>query len=192
MKLAEQISKAVNVLQHGGVIAYPTEAVFGLGCDPDNTGAVQRLLDYKQRPADKGLILVSSSFGQLEKYLQPLEAGVQQRVFATWPGPYTWLWPAKENVSRLLRGRHATLAVRVSAHPVVRALCDAFGGAIVSTSANPANRPPARNVAEVRTYFNDKLDYIIDAELGAHAQPTEIRDVLTNKVIRPGQFGGDS
>ena len=184
MELERQISAAVTGLQTGGVIAYPTESVFGLGCDPDNSDAVQRVLELKQRPVEKGLILVAASFEQLEPYLKPLAQDIQQRVFDSWPGPYTWLWPVKEGIASLLHGRHSTLAVRVSDHPVVRALCSAWGKAIVSTSANPADQPPARTVAEVRGYFNDKLDYIIDAELGDAAQPTEIRDVITNKLVR--------
>lgn len=186
MKLEKQIPLAVSALQQGGVIAYPTESVFGLGCDPDNDLAVQRILELKQRPVEKGLILVASSFEQLEKYLQTVEPEVQQRVFARWPGPVTWVWPVKVSISPLLRGQYTTLAVRVSAHPVVQALCTAYGKAIISTSANPADKPPARNVGEVRGYFGDKLDFIIDAELGASAQPTEIRDAITNNVIRPG------
>lgn len=186
MKISKQIEQAVNVLQYGGVIAYPTESVFGLGCDPDNPIAIQRILDYKQRPPEKGLILVAASFQQLEKYLQPVDPEVKQRVFASWPGPYTWLWPVKDEVPELLRGQHKTLAIRVSAHPLVQALCTAYGKAIISTSANLADKPPARNVAEVREYFDGKLDYIVDADIGESPQPTEIRDALSNKVIRSG------
>lgn len=186
MELKNEITRAVSALQQGGLIAYPTESVFGLGCDPDKLDAVQRILELKQRCPDQGLILVASSFEQLEHYLQPVDADVQQRVFASWPGPYTWLWPVREGVSKFLRGQHSTLAVRVSAHPVVQALCQTFGKAIVSTSANPTGKIPARTPAEVRQYFNDKLDYIIDAEVGESARATEIRDVLANTVIRPG------
>ncbi|MDH5778230.1 MAG: Sua5/YciO/YrdC/YwlC family protein, partial [Gammaproteobacteria bacterium] len=106
-------------------------------------------------------------------------------VLASWPGPYTWLWPVKDEVSELVCGQHPTLAVRVSAHPVVQELCQAYGKAIISTSANPAGVDPARNADEVKSYFQDQLDYIIDAPVGASAQPTEIRDVMSNKVIRP-------
>lgn len=183
----KQIEQAVKTLQRGGIIAYPTESVYGLGCDPDDTQAVRRILALKQRPVDKGLILVASGFQQLERYLQPLEDDIRQRVFASWPGPYTWLWPVKNEVSELLRGQHQTLAVRISAHPVVKALCDLYGKAIVSTSANPADKPPAYSAEEVQAYFADKLDFIIDAEIGGSPQPTEIRDALTNRVIRPGK-----
>jgi len=183
--MADQISLAVEALNHQGVIAYPTESVFGLGCDPDDDRAIQKILELKIRPMEKGLILVASDFSQLENYLLPLEKNIQQRIFDSWPGPFTWLWPVKEGVSEFIRGRHNTLAVRVSAHPVVKQLCDAYGKAIISTSANPADLPPARIADEVRDYFNDKLDFIVDAEVGASAQPTEIRDALTNKLIRP-------
>lgn len=186
MKLELQIRQAVDALQAGGVIAYPTESVFGLGCDPDNPAAVQRILELKQRPVDKGLILIASSFQQLEKYLLPLGDELEQAVFASWPGPHTWVWPVKDGVSRLLCGQYASLAVRVSAHPVVRVLCDTWGRAIVSTSANPLGQTPARNFTEVRQYFDDKLDVIIEAEVGDSLQPTEIRDAVTNKLIRPG------
>lgn len=186
MELKNEIITAVNALQQGKLIAYPTESVFGLGCDPDNPLAVQRILELKQRSSERGLILVASTFVQLEPYLQPVDAEIQQRAFASWPGPYTWLWPVKDDVSNLLRGQHPRLAVRVSAHPVVQALCQGFGKALVSTSANPTDKIPARTAAEVRQYFDDKLAVIIDAEVGESAQPTEIRDVLTNTVVRPG------
>ena len=159
--------------------------IYWVGCDPDNASSVEKILELKQRPVEKGLILIASDFSQLEKYLLPVEEEVRQRVLATWPGPYTWLWPVKEEVSELVRGKHKTIAVRVSAHPVVKALCDAYGKAIISTSANPADLAPARTADEVKAYFNDKLDFIIEAEVGSSAQPTEIRDAISNELIRP-------
>ena len=185
MEISKQLTQAVAVVRQGGVIGYPTESVYGLGCDPDNEKAVEKILSLKARPKEKGLILIAASFSQLEKYLLPVDDEIKQRVFASWPGPYTWLWPVKDDVSELVRGQHQTLAVRVSAHTVVKQLCETLGTAIISTSANPADQPPARSADEVRGYFDDKLDFIIDAETGDSAQPTEIRDALTNQVIRP-------
>ena len=186
MATSDQILQACKALQSHGVIAYPTESVFGLGCDPDNAESVKRILALKNRPAEKGLILIASSFVQLEKYLLPVPADVQQRVFASWPGPFTWLWPVRDEVSELIRGQHATIAVRVSAHPVVKQLCESFGKAIISTSANPAEKAPAKNATEVRNYFDDRLDYILDADVGSSSQPTEIRDALSNELVRAG------
>jgi len=178
------ISEAVQVLRSGGVIAYPTESVYGLGCDPANIESIKRLLAIKQRQRDKGVILVAADFSQLEKYLVDIDERLQQPVMASWPGPHTWLWPAKSDLSRWLRGQHDTLAVRVSAHPLVAKLCNSFGGALVSTSANLAHQPPARSSQQVRELFAEELDYILDGETGGHPAPTEIREVLSGKVVR--------
>src|SRR5512143_218632 len=135
-----QLREAVRVLHHGGLIAYPTEAVYGLGCDPRNADAVLRLLNLKQRPWQKGLILIAADLAQLDPYLLPLDEMMRARVVPTWPGPNTWLLPARVETPHWLRGEHDTLAVRVTAHPVAAALCRAFGGPIVSTSANLAGK----------------------------------------------------
>ncbi len=144
------LQRTAHALRDGEVIAYPTEAVFGLGCDPGNGDAVARLLQIKRRPVDKGLILLASRFEQLVPFVLPVDADLQQQLDASWPGPTTWLLPARPQTPTWLRGRHTTLAVRVTAHPLAAALCDAFGGAIVSTSANVSGRPPARNALQAR------------------------------------------
>ena len=182
-----QLREAVRALHRGGVIAYPTEAVYGLGCDPLNHDAVLRLLNLKQRPMDKGLILVAAEFSQLAPYLLPLAAALAQQVHAGWPGPVTWLLPVRPDVPRWLRGAHDTLAVRISAHPVVHALCAAYGGPIVSTSANPAGCRPARDALTVRRMFGAHLDAILHAPLGGLDRPTEIRDGRNGRVVRAGQ-----
>ena len=178
------ISEAVQVLHDGGIIAYPTESVYGLGCDPANIESIKRLLAIKQRQRDKGLILIAADFSQLASYLVDIDERLQQPVLASWPGPRTWLWPAKSDLSRWLRGQHETLAVRVSAHPLVIKLCQQFGGALISTSANLARQSPARSAQQVRELFGNDLDYILEGETGGHPAPTEIRDVLSGSVIR--------
>ncbi|GAB4300716.1 MAG: L-threonylcarbamoyladenylate synthase [Thiohalomonadaceae bacterium] len=182
-----QLREAVRALRHGGVIAYPTEAVYGLGCDPRNAAAVLRLLALKQRPMAKGLILVATDYAQLEPYLSPLPEPLARQVRASWPGPVTWLLPAPADVPVWLRGDHDSLAVRVSAHPVVRALCAAFGGPIVSTSANPAGQQPARDPLTVQRVFGGHIDCILHAPLGGLERPTEIRDGRTGRIVRAGQ-----
>jgi len=177
------IDKAVQALRNGGVIAYPTESVYGLGCDPDNIESIKRLLALKQRPHDKGMILLASDFAQLVPYLVDIDERLREPVMASWPGPVTWLWPAKSDVSRWLRGQHDTLAVRVSAHPVAAKLCEKFSGALISTSANRSNETPARTAKEVHALFPD-LDYVLDAEVGGMDNPSEIRDILSGKIIR--------
>jgi len=177
---------AAAVLRKGGIVAYPTEAVWGLGCDPGNADAVRRLLELKDRPASKGLILVAATPAQLRPYLQALPAEVEARILATWPGPVTWLWPAAEGVPPLLRGEHDTLAVRVSEHPRVRALCLAFGGPVVSTSANRSGEPPAYVETEVQERFAEGLDFILPGETGGRERPSEIRDALSGRILRAG------
>lgn len=183
------LKQAARALRHGGIIAYPTEAVYGLGCDPLNVVAVLRLLALKNRPMDKGLILIASDFQQLAPFVRPPAPDIMRRISATWPGPVTWLLPATAETPAWLRGAHDTLAVRVTAHPQAAALCQAFGGALVSTSANPAGRSPARQPLRVRQYFShyphERLDYILSGAVYSHAKPTEIRDAVTGKIIRP-------
>lgn len=181
---SKQINEAVRVLQQGGVIAYPTEAVYGLGCDPANQQAVQKILELKQRDRNKGLILIAADFEQLRPFLAEIEDSLLERVLATWPGPVTWLWPATSGVSTWLRGEHTTIAIRVTDHPLVIELCRAFGGALVSTSANVSGMPPARNAEQVQAQFKDRLDYILDGEVGGLAKPSQIRDVISGKVLR--------
>ncbi len=184
-----RLRQAVRALRLGDIIAYPTEAVYGLGCDPLNAAAVLRLLALKNRPMDKGLILIASDFQHLAPFVHAPDPDIMRRISATWPGPVTWLLPATTATPVWLRGVHDTLAVRVTAHPQAAALCRAFGGALVSTSANPAGRPPARHPLRVRHYFshysNEPLDYILHGAVYSHTKPTEIRDALTGKVIRP-------
>ncbi len=180
-----QLARARSVLRAGGVTAYPTEAVWGLGCDPFNPAAVERLIALKGRAAAKGLILVAADFAQLAELLAPLTEEQYRRVFASWPGPVTWLLPPAPAAPVWLRGSHPTLAVRVSAHPTVQALCRAFGGPLVSTSANPSGLRPARDPFTVRRYFGARIDRVVPGGLGGRERPSEIRD-LTGRVIRSG------
>ncbi|MFZ0470278.1 MAG: Sua5/YciO/YrdC/YwlC family protein [Thiogranum sp.] len=171
-------------IKAGGVIAYPTEAVFGLGCDPSDPLAVTRLLAIKKRPPDKGLILVAADWAQLQPWLQPQPADLQRRMLRTWPGPVTWLVPAADACPSWLTGAHSTLAVRVSAHPVVRDLCQRVGSAVVSTSANISARRPARSVLEVQLRFAASIDFILPGPLGGEGRPTTIRDLLSGRIVR--------
>ncbi len=176
--------EAVNVLKKGGIIAYPTEAVFGFGCDPDNLSSISRLLSIKKRPANKGLILIASDWEQLQPLLQPLSDEQMQTVMATWPGPVTWLIPALDSVSPLLKGEHTSLAVRITAHPIARALCQQFNKPLVSTSANYMSEPPCRSAEEVAKLFKNNIDYIVQGNTDSLPRPTEIRDLLSGQIVR--------
>jgi L-threonylcarbamoyladenylate synthase len=175
---------AVRCLRAGGVIAYPTEAVYGLGCDPRSPNAVHRLLAIKRRPENKGLILIASDFTQLEPFVEPLPDERMRELRATWPGPVTWLLPARSGTPAWLTGRHETLAVRVTAHPLAAALCREAASALVSTSANVSDRPPARSPLRVRLAFGSRLDFILAGPCGGDSRPSTIRDGRTGAVIR--------
>lgn len=175
---------AVRVLRRGGVIAYATESVFGLGCDPFNEVAVARLLRLKNRPQWKGLILIGANFAQLRPLLKPIEPARQETITASWPAPITWVLPVHAWVPTCVRGHHASLAVRVPAHAQARALCAAFGGPLISTSANPSGRLPAKTGLRVRQYFAEEIDFILPGKVGGAVRPSEIRDGITGVVIR--------
>ena len=184
MNMRWPIRQAAAWLKEGGVIAYPTEAVYGLGCDPLNRAAVYRLLELKQRDIDKGLILLADNYERIEAFLQPLLASQQQQLKSSWPGPVTWLIPAQSWVPLWLTGAHKTLAVRITAHPIAAKLCQAADMPIVSTSANIANRRPARTVLQVYRQFGSKLDFILSGHTGDLATPTPIRDLVSGETIR--------
>ncbi len=179
------LNQALRVLRGGGVIAYPTEAVWGLGCDPFNAAAIERLLELKRRPMHKGLILVAADMTQIKPLLQGLSDDQLAQLEASWPGPVTWLIPDPKGwAPEGVRGRHSSVAVRVSDHPVVRALCSAFGGPIVSTSANRSAAAPARSRLKVNTYFGQSLDYVVPGALGKLERPTQICDLGSKQLIR--------
>ncbi|ABA59272.1 L-threonylcarbamoyladenylate synthase [Nitrosococcus oceani] len=179
-----RVRLAARIIRGGGVIAYPTEGVFGLGCDPGRKAAIERILQLKGRSISKGFILIAADFVQLQSYLLPLTASTRSRLEVTWPGPVTWLLPARGDVPPWLRGRYDTLAVRVTAHPLAACLCRTLGHALVSTSANRAGRPPAQTTLQVRRSFGSSLDYILPGITGKRAGPSEIRDGRTGQRLR--------
>ena len=179
-----RVKRATHYLTAGGVIAYPTEAVYGLGCNPFNQQAVYQLLTLKQRDWRKGLILIAADYEQLRPLLKPLTPEIEQRVFASWPGHVTWLLPARPEVPKWLRGLSDKLAVRVTAHPVAASLCQYWQAPLVSTSANLSQHTAAKTAWQVRRTFKNSLAYIVSDKVGNQAKPSEMRDALTNKLLR--------
>ena len=179
--------RARHTLATGGVIAYPTEAVWGVGCDPFNPFAVDRLLALKHRPAHKGLILVAADQAQIAPLLQGLTTDQQEQLDSTWPGPVTWLIPDPHNwIPFQVKGDFSSVAVRVSAHPLVRDLCQAWGGPLVSTSANRAGQPPLRSEWALRKHGLLRPDLILPGQTQQLSKPTEIRDLVSGRIIRAG------
>ncbi len=178
-------SFAARVMTLGGVIAYPTEAVFGMGCDPFQRSAVERLLDLKSRPMSKGLILVSGQKEHFEPFLEPLSDALRERFFSDQGRPTTWLVPDHfRQIPYWIKGEHESVAMRLTSHPLCCSLSRHFDRPVVSTSANPAARPSAISLAEVKHYFHDELDYCLQAPLGKSGTVSQIKDLVTDQVLR--------
>jgi len=181
MLVTKQTHELLDIFHGGGIFAYPTEAVYGLGCDPDNEEAIQGLLKLKNRPIEKGLILVASNFSQVEKYLKPLNKA--QQAFTT-PSDTTYIFPALDTAPKWLTGNFNSLAIRISKHSLVRELCETLDSALVSTSANLSGEPPAKSSIEVSDQLGNRIDAILEGKLGDLLTPTVIRDSISGEIIR--------
>ncbi|MGO2878861.1 L-threonylcarbamoyladenylate synthase [Halomonas sp. 86] len=184
MKPAVDLEVAIHALHAGGVIACPTEAVWGLSCDPDNDEALTRLMRMKERDPSKGIILVAASIQQFQPWLNQLPLELHAPLAASWPGPNTWLVPDNGRSHALVRGAHQRVALRVTDHPLMKALCEAFGGPLVSTSANRAGEAPAMSDEEVAAIFGQEVAAIVAGELGGNPRPSTIRDLASGQVMR--------
>lgn len=177
----------ISDLKNQKVIAYPTESVFGLGCDPDSEIAVKNILKIKKRSWKKGFIIVASEYKQVRKYIdQDIFNNIdKKKIFSRWPGPTTWLLPANINTPKWLTGNSNSLAVRISAFRIIRIICSSFGKAIISTSANLSIQNPARTAKEVRDKLGNKFN-ILDEKVEGKDHPCEIIDAISGKFIRMG------
>jgi len=180
----QQLEHAAKIINQGGIVAYPTESCFGLGCDPRNNAAIRRLLHIKRRSYEQGLIIIGAGYNQIKMYIAYAENDIPEAVSDSWPGPHTWLLLARAGVSRWLRGEHPTIAVRVTAHGGAAALCRYAGKAIVSTSANRHGYAPARNTESVTKEFGKLIDYVLSGQIGSFHKPSEIRDAVSGQIVR--------
>ncbi len=187
--ITTSVAEAAECLRAGQVLAYPTEAVWGLGCDPMNEQAFLEILRLKQRPIEKGVILLASQIAQVEHLLSTLRPEIREQVIASWTDrnpaerATTWLLPADQQIPSWIKGNHPQVAVRVTTHPLCIALCNAFQGFIVSTSANPAGLEPARSLQQATQYFGTELNYL-NGDLGFSQEPSRILDAVSGAVIR--------
>ena len=172
-------------LSEGNIIAYPTEAVWGLGCDPNNQTAVAKLLELKKRPVEKGLILVAAHQSQISDLLKPLSNRQKELLQNTWAHPVTWIIPDSLNlIPHWIKGSNTSVAIRISSHPVVQGLCSQFGGPVVSTSANIAGGAETRSRSMVEEQFGSNVAYIVEGNLGDEPRPSEIRDLVSLEILR--------
>ena len=171
-----------SLLSDGKVIAYPTESCFGLGCDPDNEHALNKILTLKQRSIEQGVIIIGDSFHQLQQYCHSLTTDEVSQMENAWPGPTTYIVPSCTH--HWLRGKHSSIGIRVPGHDLARQICTIFAKPIVSTSANPHGLESAKTASMVRHYFHDQVDYIIDEAVGGRLLPSQIVDLKTGKILR--------
>lgn len=174
--------RAAHVLRGGGVIANATEAVIGLAARAHDQAAGKRIRRLKKRPMAKPFIVVVAEIEQLAKLVR-LGTPCDEQIRASWPGPHTWVLPAATGAPRWLVSTTQAIAVRVTAHPQMSALCRAVGP-LVSTSANPAGRRPARSMIAARRYFRARVDLYLTGALGPTSRPTSIRDGRTGALVR--------
>ena len=184
MNSLEALEIAAGVVRSGGVIAYPAESCFGLGCDPSNRDAIRRILKLKRRCRSKGLILIADRFSRLSRFVAAIPAGRRSQVLASWPGPFTWLLPPSNRASHWLRGDFDAIAVRVTACRPARRLCQLSRMALVSTSANRAGEAMLSSYGAVRSAFAGQVDFIVPIAAGRAQSPSTIIDARTGAVVR--------
>lgn len=176
------IPTALNILSQGGIIAYPTETVYGIGCDATNENALQRLIALKHRSPNKGLIVLINQLEQLAAFTPPLTSEELQFATSKWPGPYTLVFPALPTVSQYLTGQYQSIAIRMTSHPTAAALCESFP--ITSTSANLSGETVATNYQGLIEQFGDTLDGIVEGEVSPNGTPSQIIDIKTKQRYR--------
>lgn len=177
------IRYAAHCVRRGGVIAYPTETVYGLGCDPLRYDAVDAINRLKGRDARKGVILLASSLQQLDTLIDVTDSGQRAAITAE-DEPTSWIVPAKNTAPAWITGGRHTLAIRISTHPVVIQLCNRLGHALVSTSANPSGKPPALKPLQLHSYFDGLVDAILVSSHNCSGRPSKIRHLGTRQLLR--------
>jgi L-threonylcarbamoyladenylate synthase len=178
-------------LNHGATIAYPTEGVYGLGCLPDHQAAIKHLLQVKNRPWQKGMLLVGSDLSQFAPYILQLNQQQQAIIYAHFKSvlagkshPTTWIVPAKAHTSELLRGQHSSIGIRLCTHPLVQQICQQCQSPLVSSSANISKRPPARNAYVLKKWFRDSIDIIVSQATLGYSKPSQIKTLDEQKILR--------
>lgn len=171
-------------LKRGGLVAYPTESCYGLGCMPTDSRALNRLVGLKRRPQYKGMIVIGSSLEQLWPLLERPSEKTVSMLKREWPAPKTFLLPSSRKVLPLLRGKgRSKLAVRVPAHQGARGLCAMLNTPLVSTSCNRAGKRPCRTEREVRRQFGGKV-WVVGGLVGKRKKPSQIIDGKTGIRLR--------
>ena len=178
-----QINNAAEVIRRGGVIAYPTESTFGLGCAPNDLNALNRILEIKQRPAEKGLIILVSDIQQARNFIQPLTQAQLDQIAVPNDRATTWLIPREQNLPVELCGTHPKIAVRVTQHPIAHAICEAIAMPLVSTSCNLSGEPAMTDAAAIAEQMGEQLDLVVGGEVGGQ-DASQIIDIESGQILR--------
>lgn len=182
MLTATDRDTAKQTLLNDGVICYPTEAVWGIGCHPNSSKAFEKILRIKNRPDDKGVILIASTLAQLIPYID-IDTNTKQQLAAIWPGFITCLLPKSPSCPSYLSGKYDNLAVRLTTHPTVTELCQAINSPLVSTSANISGEAAIKDLNEAKRLFGTQIDYYVDAPLGGEAKPSRIIQLTEQQTV---------
>ena len=180
----KELNQAVNAVLNGEIIAYPTESVFGLGCNPFDESAVMKLLNIKKRSAEKGLILIASHVQQILPLINPITSNDLAKALKSWPGHHTWIFPKSKLVPTWISGQYTSIAIRVSNHPVVIQLCNKLNSPLVSTSANISKQGELTSIKNIKSIFGDKIGFYVNASTGEESNPSTIHDAHSNTIIR--------
>jgi len=177
------LNRLVHALSRGAVIGYPTDTIWGFGCDPLEPHSVARILQIKQRPVDKGLILLSSRLEYCDAYIK-LDQAQRDIIQAPAEVPTTWLVEASDACPPWIRGNHATVAMRITDHPLLGYLCERLQSPLVSTSANHAGKATVRSSLQLRRQFGNQLDFVVTGFDTGGARPSEIKSLASGKLLR--------
>ncbi len=158
----EEYVQAVQALQQGGIVAYPTETFYGLAVDPANVSAVNSLYRLKQRESEKAISLLVPDLTILSSYISELPRAYEILIKRFWPGPLTLVFDSSDKTAQYLSRKDQSLAIRVSSHPVAQTFCSLHGSAVTASSANISGHPALCSAEEVREVFGDKISYILD------------------------------
>lgn len=193
----DNLKLASDFVQQGNLLAYPTEAVWGIGCDPFNQQAVEQILAIKNRPLEKGMIVIAPSIASIQPFLQYLPQERQQTILSSWRKvdnqAITWLFPIPQDlpikIPDWVTGGRDSLAIRVIAHPTIGKLCQKLispqnpYGFLISTSCNPSGELPAKNFTQAQQYFGESVGYLVDETLN-FTQPSQIKNALSGELVR--------
>jgi len=185
-----QIEAAAAVVRRGGIVLYPTDTVYGLGCSGLKADALARLFELKQRPPDRGVLLLIPELDWVERCARSVPADFFPLAEALWPGPVTFLLPASPRLPDLISGGAGKVGLRQPELPYLRSWLEAIGEPLVSTSANISGKPKPQSVEELTTLFWGRVDLFVEAAEIGEAQESTVVDLCNEpaQIVREGQL----